>query len=238
MGVKLGQNIPHEGLVFSVDPASSMSWDGTNYKNLSHSNHSTTRTGTINHTTDGGGAFTFNANGSYFNFGDESSSPLWKLYNLSLVGWVKQGSTGSPHQTVICTSETYQYGIKLMSRYHTQGVSVWVGNGDGASHILNTGIDITGDNQYHLIACTRNGGSGEVKIYVDGVLGNTKSFGIDQQAFKGGMKDTGSTLLGADYHSTGYHHTGNIGQVYGYNTTLSEEDILQIYNSGKERYGL
>lgn len=238
MGVKLGPNIIEDGLVFSVDPSSVVSWDGTNYRNLSHSNHSTTRIGTINHTTDGGGTFTFTANGSYFNFGNESSSPLWNLYNVSLVGWVKQGSTGSPHQTVICTSQTYLYGLKLMSRYHTQGVSVWMGDGGSASHLLNTGVDITGDNQYHLIACTRNGGSGKLKIYVDGVMKNSASFGNDQQSFKGGVEDTGSTLLGADYHSTGYHHTGNIGQVYGYDTVLSDQDILQIYNSGKERYGL
>ena len=238
MGVKLGPNIIEDGLVFSVDPSSIVSWDGTNYRNLSHSDHSTTRTGTINHTTDGGGTFTFTANGSYFNFGNESSSPLWNLYNVSLVGWVKQGSTGSPHQTVICTSQTYLYGLKLMSRYHTQGVSVWMGDGGSASHLLNTGVDITGDNQYHLIACTRNGGSGKLKIYVDGVMKNSVSFGNDQQSFKGGVEDTGSTLLGAEYHSTGYHHTGNIGQVYGYDTVLSDQDILQIYNSGKERYGL
>ena len=238
MGVKLGPNIIEDGLVFSVDPSSVVSWDGTNYRNLSHSNHSTTRIGTINHTTDGGGTFTFTANGSYFNFGNESSSPLWNLYNVSLVGWVKQGSTGSPHQTVICTSQTYLYGLKLMSRYHTQGVSVWMGDGGSASHLLNTGVDITGDNQYHLIACTRNGGSGKLKIYVDGVMKNSASFGNDQQSFKGGVEDSGSTLLGADYHSTGYHHTGNIGQVYGYDTVLSDQDILQIYNSGKERYGL
>ena len=235
MGVKLGPNIIEDGLVFSVDPSSVVSWDGTNYRNLSHSNHSTTRIGTINHTTDGGGTFTFTANGSYFNYG--TTSPLRNLYNVSLVGWVKQGSTGSPHQTVIGTSNSYLYGIKLMSRYHG-AAAVWIGDGGSNSNLLSSNVDITGDGKYHLLTCTRNGGTGDIKIYVDGVLKNTVGFTNTNQSFRGGVKDAGSTLLGADYHSSGYYHTGNIGQVYGYNTVLSDEDILQIYNNGKHRYGL
>ena len=177
MGIHLGPNIPKEGLIFSVDPASTKSWDGLNYRNTAHSDDSTTITGTITHVTDGGGTFTFGANGSYFNYG--TTSPLRNLYDVSLVGWVKQGSTGAPHQTVIGTS-----------------------------------------------------------IYVDGVLKNTVGFTNTNGNFRGGVNDSGNTLLGADYHSAGYYHTGNIGQVYGYNITLSDDEILQIYNNGKERYGL
>ena len=235
MGIKLGPNIQHEGLVFSVDPASTISWDGTNYRNTSHSDDSTKITGTITHVTDGGGTFTFGANGSYFNYG--TTSPLRNLYNVSLVGWVKQGSTGAPHQTVIGTSDSYLYGIKLMSRYHG-AAAVWMGDGGSNSNLLSSNVDITGDGKYHLLTCTRNGGSGDIKIYVDGVLKNTVGFTNTNQSFRGGVKDAGSTLLGADYHSSGYYHTGNIGQVYGYNTVLSDEDILQIYNNGKHRYGL
>ncbi len=235
MGIKLGQNIQHKGLVFSVDPASEMSWDGTNYRNTSHSDDSTTITGTITHVTDGGGTFTFGANGSYFNYG--TTSPLRNLYNVTLVGWVKQGSTGSPHQTVIGTSSSYLYGLKLMSRYHG-AAAAWMGDGGGASHLLSSNVDITGDGEYHLLACTRNGGTGDIKIYVDGVLKNTVGFTNTNGNFRGGVNDGGNTLLGADYHSTGYHHTGNIGQVYGYNTVLSDEEILQIYNNGKHRYGI
>ncbi len=235
MGIKLGPNIQHEGLVFSVDPASTISWDGTNYRNTSHSDDSTTITGTITHVTDGGGTFTFGANGSYFNY--STTSPLRNLYNVSLVGWVKQGSTGAPHQTVIGTSDSYLYGIKLMSRYHG-AAAVWMGDGGSNSNLLSSNVDITGDGKYHLLTCTRNGGSGDIKIYVDGVLKNTVGFTNTNQSFRGGVKDAGSTLLGADYHSSGYYHTGNIGQVYGYNTVLSDEDILQIYNNGKHRYGL
>ena len=235
MGIKLGPNIQHEGLVFSVAPASTISWDGTNYRNTSHSDDSTTITGTITHVTDGGGTFTFGANGSYFNYG--TTSPLRNLYNVSLVGWVKQGSTGSPHQTVIGTSDSYLYGIKLMSRYHG-AAAVWMGDGGSNSNLLSSNVDITGDGKYHLLTCTRNGGTGDIKIYVDGVLKNTVGFTNTNQSFRGGVKDAGSTLLGADYHSSGYYHTGNIGQVYGYNTVLSDEDILQIYNNGKHRYGL
>ena len=236
MSVNTGPNIPQNGLVFSVDPASQISWDGTNYKNLSHSDDSATITGTITHRTDGGGSFTFDVSSSYFNYG--TTSPLRNLYNISLVGWVKQGNTGSAHQTVICTSSGYRYGLKLMSRYHTQGVSLWMGNGGSDSYLLNTGMDITGDGKYHMIACTRNGGDGDLKIYVDGILRNSVGFTNTNQSFKGGIKEGGNTLLGAEYHSAGYHHTGNIAQVYGYNTVLSDDDILGMYNNGKERYGL
>ncbi len=235
MAIHLGPNIPKEGLIFSVDPASTKSWDGLNYRNTAHLDDSTTITGTITHVTDGGGTFTFGANGSYFNYG--TTSPLRNLYDVSLVGWVKQGSTGSPHQTVIGTSSSYLYGLKLMSRYHG-AAAAWMGDGGGASHLLSSNVDITGDGEYHLLACTRNGGTGDIKIYVDGVLKNTVGFTNTNGNFRGGVNDSGNTLLGADYHSVGYYHTGNIGQVYGYNITLSDDEILQIYNNGKERYGL
>lgn len=230
MSIKLGPNIISEDLIFAVDPKSSRSWDGTNFINIANNSHSTTATGTINFSTDGGGTFTFGANTSYFDFG-ASGNPLWSQYDLSLVGWVKQGATGSPHQTVICTSSGYLYGIKLMSRYHG-AAAVWIGDGGTNSHLLSSGVDITGDGSYHHLACTRNGGNGRLKIYLDGVEKNSVDI------YKGGIKDSGSTMYGADYHSAGYLHTGNIGQVYGYKRVLSGDEITQMFNAGKERYGL
>jgi len=229
MSINLGPHIPTNGLVFSTDPNSGRSWDGTTLVNLSHVNDSTTATGTVNFSTDGGGTFTFSENGSNFSFG--TSGPLWGLLDVSLVGWVKQGATGSPHQTVICTSTGYLYGMKLMSRYHG-AAAVWIGDGGTDSYLLSSGVDITGDGLYHHLVCTRTGVTGELKIYVDGAERGSVN------TYTGFLNESGSTGYGFDYHSGGYYHLGNIGQVYGYDRVLSPDEILYMYNFGKKRYGL
>jgi hypothetical protein len=229
MSIKLGPNIHNENLIFAIDPKSEKSWDGTNLLNLVGDHDTTTATGTISFDTDGGGTFTFDANSSYFSYGTTNS--LYNLYDVTLVGWVKQPSTSSPHQTVICTSSSYLYGLKLMSRYHGE-VAAWIGDGGSNSHLLGSGVNIEGDGSYHMIACTRNGGNGHLKIYIDGVEYN------NVEVYPGGIQDGGNTYVGADYHSAGYRHTGNIGQVYAFNSLLSTDDLIQMYNAGKERYGL
>lgn len=229
MGTKVGYNIATTGLIFATDPNSELSWDGTNLTNLIDSSETTTASGTVSFSTDGGGTFTFGVNGSNFNFGNSGS--LWGLNDVTLMGWVKQPSTSNPHQTVICTSSSYRYGLKLMSRYHGE-VAAWIGDGGSNSYLLGSGVNIDGDNKYHHIACTRNAGTGKLEIWVDGSRENYAT------TYTGTINDDGSTGYGFDYHSIGYYHVGNIGQVYGYNRVLIEDEIQQAYEREKERYGL
>ena len=48
--------------------------------------------------------------------------------------------------------------------------------------------------------------------------------------------ESGNTGYGTDYHSSGYHYDGNLGQVWVWDKVLSAEQILAVFNATKSRY--
>lgn len=166
-------------------------------------------------------SFYFNETNEYFNLSDTAVEDL--AGDVTLTGFCKQASTGAPHQTVIGTATAYRAGVKLMSRYHGPA-SVWIGNPDETqSYVLSSGVDITNDGQWHHLATTRNSTTGELKIYIDGVLKNTAT------TFTGELSMSGPATVGVDYHSAGYNHTGNIAAAKAYNRVLSADEIMKEY---------
>jgi hypothetical protein len=168
-------------------------------------------------------SFKFDQNEEYFNLSSTAVEDLSE--DFTLMGFCKQGATGTPHQTVIATAINYRNGAKLMSRYHGPA-AFWVGNNDGSdSYVLSSNVDITDDGQWHHLAATRNAASGEIKIYVDGQLKNSHTY------VTGPISMIGDAAIGVDYHSSGYYHTGNIGSVKAYNRALTADEILKDYYS-------
>ena len=166
-------------------------------------------------------SFEFDQANEYFNLSTTAVEDL--AGDFTLMGFCKQGATGSPHQTVIGTATGYRNGAKLMSRYHGQA-ALWIGNNDGtASYLLGSGVDITNDGQWHHLAATRDASTGVIKVYVDGVLKNTHTY------VTGDIAMEGPATIGVDYHSAGYHHTGNIASVKAYNRALSADEIAKDY---------
>ena len=166
-------------------------------------------------------SFKFDQANEYFNLSTTAVEDL--AGDFTLMGFCKQGATGTAHQTVIGTSINYRNGAKLMSRYHGQA-AFWVGNSDGTdSYVLGSGVDITNDGQWHHLAATRDSSTGVIKIYVDGVLKNTHTY------VTGEISMTGDASIARDYHMSTYHHTGNIASVKAYNRPLSADEIAKDY---------
>lgn len=159
---------------------------------------------------------------SYFDLGKTAVDSLTE--DITLTGFCKQGETGLPHQTVIATATDYRNGLKLMSKYHDQGVTAWVGNNNGTdSYVLASGNNITNDGLWHHVAATRNSTTGELKVYVDGQLEGVASYST------GTIASSGTGAIGTDYHSKSYNYVGNIGYAKAYNRTLSADEILKEY---------
>ena len=166
-------------------------------------------------------SFKFDQADEYFNLSSTAVEDLDGSFTL--MGFCKQGPTGTPHQTVVSTAINYRNGAKLMSRYHGPA-AFWVGNNDGSdSYVLSSNVDITDDGQWHHLAATRNATTGEIKIYVDGQLKNSHTY------VTGPISMIGDAAIGVDYHSTAYYHTGNIASVKAYNRDLSADEILKDY---------
>jgi hypothetical protein len=52
----------------------------------------------------------------------------------------------------------------------------------------------------------------------------------------GTLTESGVTGYGFDYHSGGYYHDGNLGQVWVWNKVLSADEIQVMYNATETRY--
>ena len=220
-----GPKIVSDNLIFAVDPASHR---GT-YMDDIVSKTSVTVSGTPGTSSLGVKTVTFDGNGEQYHYG--TSNVVRGLDDITIMGWIQQGSTSQPHQTLFCTSTGYQYGLKLMSRYHGQW-SAWIGSGSASNFLVGSGHNITGDDEFYLICCTRQANTGNISLFEDGVnLVSNTSTGIT-----GSITDNSNTAYGSEYHSQGYYHFGKLGQVWVWDRILTNNEILSMFNATESRY--
>jgi hypothetical protein len=151
--------------------------------------------------------------------------------NITLMGWVDQATANGAHSTIICTSEAYQRGMKLMSHYHSAGPTMWIGNVAGnGSYLVSHGTSIDNAGPMH-IAATRDTVTGYVKLYVNGVLSKNTSTGIT-----GDIASSGSGAIGREYHSGGYGANSTIYTASVYNRILTDEEIKQCFDATKSQH--
>ena len=229
-----GPNIEQNHLVFAVDPASGRGNPCSDLVNLYNNSDSyspsfnggASYSGAVSN--EGFVTLEFTDNGENITYGTDNGSRSQS--DITIVGWCKQGSTSGPHQTVFCTSKNYRYGLKLMSYYHGQWAA-WVGNAGSSDYLVGSGHTIAGDSDFYCLACTRNGSDGVVKLYENGLYKTQASTGILND-----LGEDGDTCYGADYHSSGYHYDGNLGQVWVWDKILSAEQIKAVFDATQSRY--
>lgn len=227
MGTQGGPHIRNKNLVFGADAASDRNGFMGNIVNpLGFTATNNNSTGT---STEAVKTLYPNGNSEYISYG--SSNDVRGLGDITIMGWAKQYSTTSPHQTVFCTSTGYRYGLKLMSRYHGQW-SAWVGDGGSDDVLVGSGNNITDDGLFHCICCTRNESTSAISLYQDGALVTTNT----NTGITGNLIESGVTAVATDYHSSSYYMNGLIGQVWVWDTILTATEILQVYNATKTRY--
>lgn len=146
--------------------------------------------------------------------------------DVTLSSWFKwDDSAYAPHRTLICTSASYRAGVKLMAYYHGN-MACWIGNNDGTDSYLVAG-GAPPANEWHMLTCTRST-SGVVKLYLDGVEIANVDTGIT-----GDLHTVNNAQIGSEYHSR-YMGQLDMGRVY--DAVLTDEQILDLYNSTKSRF--
>jgi prepilin-type N-terminal cleavage/methylation domain-containing protein len=102
--------------------------------------------------------------------------------------------------------------------------------GNGTSRTtLNSNVSISNNTIYHVLITIE---SGQIKIYVNGVLSNTW---IDRDV----VYNSNVFVLGrwaSNYN--GYRLTGLIKAARAYNRALSQSEVIKNYNADKATYGL
>lgn len=154
--------------------------------------------------------------------------------DITLEAVFNEESATAPHTTVICTDTGYRYGVKLMSYANYNRYGLWIGFGS-TSHQAMISETLDNDTTYHLVS-SWNQATGQVKIYLNGVLKSTQSTGQTSAVSLNEAK----IVVGADYHGLGNSYGLN-GQVYVgkiYNKVLTDAEVLQNYKAYKNRFDI
>lgn len=217
-----------QNLQLYLDPADADSYSGTGtiYNDLSTNRYVTPRL--VGSPTYNSTYFTFNGPPTS-QYVDTNQSLAFETFSIG--AWFRTGAAN----------------IKmLLSKESTAGnpwnYRIWLNNGrivadisqvTTQSSLQSPGIAYN-DNQWHLVMFTRDDNSWY--LYVDGAEVNTKA-----DPYTGSVTNAQELWIGRSAFTSaspaGYQWSGDIGQVFVYNSVLTTSEILQNYNATKERYG-
>ena len=146
--------------------------------------------------------------------------------SMSVSAWFKTSDNGNQ---MVITGRGHIFSTTLSSwvlfRRSNNGIGVQLRSGNAFQYVLSAS-NTYNDGQWHSAIFTRNISSGNLKLYVDGLLQNTTS-GVTSNF----NNFTQKTTIGADTQSAEFF-SGSIDEVAIWNTELSASDITSIYNSG------
>ena len=154
----------------------------------------------------------------------------------TLTAWIKpKKTTAGPHNTVICTDPSYQYGIKLMNYKNNSRYGLWLGFGSSNYEAL-YGVDIN-NNTNKMLTGTWKQSTGVVRLYINGAATTSFSTGVTSAI----SLNTGNIYVGTGYEldwGNGNMYEGELYSASIYNRTLTDAEILQLYNATRSRFGL
>ena len=160
----------------------------------------------------------------YVDCGNDSSLQIAESITVS--AWFKTSDNGNQ---MVIAGRGHIYSTTLSSwvlfRRTNNGIGVQLRSGNSFQYVLSTS-NTYNDGQWHNVIFTRNISSGNLKLYVDGLLQNTTS-GVTSNF----NNLTQNTTIGADTQSAEFF-SGLIDEVAIFNSELSASDATSIYNGG------
>lgn len=160
-----------------------------------------------------GQGLSFDGSTSYVNLGNVTKL---KVSSVSVAAWVRMPST-------MTTGYIYRFrsGIEFYSLASGKfGWSVYNGTTSGAA---SSTLATYNDNRWHHVVGMYDGTS--VKLYVDGVLSDSKSF-------SGNISYGSGAAIGRDGDNSALYFKGSLDEVRVYNYALTAAEIKQLYNLG------
>lgn len=108
--------------------------------------------------------------------------------------------------------------------------------GDGKSGSTDITIHSTqsvNTGNWIFVAVTRNKSTGEIKLYINGILDTTGTCNVGNT-----LSTATYVLIGSETDFPGYCFGGNLGALLGNTSVLSAADVLNNFNAQKSTYGL
>lgn len=193
-------------------------------KDLSGNANNATPTGTTYIKGKIGGARSFNGTSDYITVG--SNTGLSPTSKVSVSAWIKSDSTISAIETIYDRLNTAQgYGLYI----DANGKAVFVLNGTAVTATSATRVD---DQLWHHIVGVYNsaeGGTQEVKIYVDGALSGYGDYSTVISYSTEPRNQIGRM-------ATGNYFGGIIDELVISNTPRTANEVYESYNLGKDAY--
>ena len=230
-------NIYASNLRFHLDAsnATSFSGSGNNWNDISGQNNhfalSATRP-TFNNSAPKNFQLTKTSSGGTFFSGNNS----WLGgQNFTVSAWIKTTNVGSGenHWTQMHIMSAESGGLADDWGFGVNGNGKLSFGTGGASDLTYASTSSVNSGNWEFVTATRTYSSGVIKIYVNGSLQTTSSSTVNANrtltsntSLKIGAGDDGGATFG-----------GNIGAVYGYNTVLTDAQVLQNYNATMATYG-
>jgi uncharacterized repeat protein (TIGR02543 family) len=149
--------------------------------------------------------------------------------NFTIQTWIKTSARGhaSLHFTTMyimaseCGGGAADWGFGVNS-------SGQLAFGAGRSDATYSTTEVVNTNTWTNVATTRNMATGEIKLYINGVLKRT---GIGNAGNSLNCSADGRTWIGNGQDAPAYSFGGNIGSVLAYTNILSASDILANYEA-------
>lgn len=220
------------GLILSLDAGDITSYAGIGTTWINKGTGGITYNATMFNTP----SFISNGAASYFNFNGSNGFSLSRPVqdNMTWAVWLSTSQTGGG----LGQFYTAYAIIGAEMPGGTTDYAVVMGNGklgygNGSNDVTNYSTKSINDNVWHYIAVTRNSISGEVRLYIDGIL--DKTFTTPTGSL------TAPPKIGIAYNAnvtTDPKFIGKIAVVQAYSIVLTEQQIKDNFNNLKSRYGL
>lgn len=222
--------IIEDGLQFYVDAAISESYPGSgnDWFDLTTNNIDGTLTNGPLYSSNNGGYLIFDGGNDGVEFPgnaalsvNEMTISSWNYStNYAQNGFMFEKTTNG----TVNTQYSLFFNNNSLIYYRTYGLS----DRDMIVSLSTAGVT---NSNWHNIVATYNGS--QKKLYVNGVLKATEnSTGTVTQ------NTTGESYIGIYGSFAGYPFDGNIASTAVYNRALSDAEVLQNFNTHKDRYGL
>ena len=223
-------NVITSGLRLYVDASNPASYPGTGttWYDLSGNGYNGTLSGSTAYNSANGGYISLQSNTGYIDFGLSSQGSSTSAFTWG--GWFNVPNfTNIPMARGNDISGGFPNGWNL--------ATVFLSNAFNASMVTSTPSIAQTNASYSSTPSTNtwyyhigvwNPSAGTLKVYINGVLGNTQN--TSNTVLRNSGTGWNSTLNSTNYNAS-------YGSMIVYNTALSDAEVLQNFNSTKTRFG-
>ena len=229
MALFSGKQLPVSNLKLLLDPSNLKSYSsGTGWTDLSNNQHTAVLTNGPTFNSLLGGYITFDGTNDYANITRTSAFNIG-TDNVCCCFWFRSNVLNAGNALLF---SNYKGSSSSFNIYQLSTGVVQAYFRDSALRVasLNSMRNLT-DGRWHFV-CAQRTGTTTFELYIDGVFEDstsTASFSnID-------MSSAGDIVIGS-INISGQYYNGDVGALWYFNTYLTEAQIINLYQSTKQRY--